>query len=79
MTMSSAQSSAFQTAGGFSAADSNVLWVGLAVVITTLWGVWVFQSIYRGWSTRNLDQAAATAGVIRWTLMFMIMSFMLLH
>lgn len=79
MTISSAQSSAFQTAGGFTVGESSVLWIGLAVGLMTLWGIWVFQSIYRGWATRNLDRAAATGGVIRWTVLFMIMTFMLLH
>ncbi|MFJ5299201.1 TIGR03758 family integrating conjugative element protein [Pseudomonas sp. NPDC088368] len=79
MSMTSAQASAFSTAGGFTATESSTLWVGLAVALIVLWGVWTFQSIYRGWATRNLDRAAATGGVIRWTLLFMIMTFMLLH
>ncbi|MDO7927743.1 TIGR03758 family integrating conjugative element protein [Pseudomonas serbiensis] len=77
--MTSDQSSAFQTAGGFSVAESSTLWIGVAVVLLTLWGVWTFQSIYRGWATQKLDRAAATGGVIRWTVLFMIMTFMLLH
>lgn len=79
MTMSSVQTSAFQTAGGFTAAQSNILCVGLAVGLLTLWGVWVYQSIYRGWATRNLDRAAAAGSAVRWTVLFMIMTFMLLH
>jgi integrating conjugative element protein (TIGR03758 family) len=79
MTLSSAQSSAFETAGGFTAADSNIFWVGVAVVFLMLWGAWVFLSIYRGWASRNLDRAAAAGGAVRWTVLFMIMTFMLLH
>lgn len=78
MTMSATQTSAFQAAAGFSPANSSVLWTGLAMGILLLWGIWVFQSIYRGWATRNLDRAAATASAIRWALLFMIMTFMLL-
>lgn len=79
MTMSSTQTSAFQTAAGFSPANSSTLWTGVAMSILILWGVWVFLSIYRGWSTRNLDRAAASASAVRWTLLFMIMTFILLH
>ncbi|MBI6674822.1 TIGR03758 family integrating conjugative element protein, partial [Pseudomonas syringae] len=55
MTMSSTQISAFQAAAGFSPANSNTLWTGIAMGILLLWGVWVLLSIYRGWATRNLD------------------------
>lgn len=79
MTLSSAQSSAFETAGGFTASDSNIFWLGLTVGLAMFWGIWVFQSIYRGWATRNLDRTIAASGVVRWTVLFMIMTFMLLH
>lgn len=79
MTMSSAQTSAFLASAGFTPADSSTLWVGAAMGLLILWGVWVFLSIYRGWSTRNLDRATAAAGAVRWTVLFMIMTFMLLH
>ncbi|MCD5972341.1 MULTISPECIES: TIGR03758 family integrating conjugative element protein [Pseudomonas] len=78
MTMSSTQINAFQAAAGFTPASSNTLWTGLAMGILILWGVWVFLSIYRGWATRNLDRAAAAASAVRWALLFMIMTYMLL-
>ncbi|EPM60815.1 hypothetical protein A264_09353 [Pseudomonas syringae pv. actinidiae ICMP 19071] len=78
MTMSSTQTSAFQAAAGFSPANSNTLWTGIAVGILLLWGVWVFSSIYRGWATRNLAAPAAAVAAARWALLFMIMTFMLL-
>ncbi|MDU8647811.1 MULTISPECIES: TIGR03758 family integrating conjugative element protein [Pseudomonas syringae group] len=78
MTMSSTQNSAFQAAAGFSPANSNTLWTGIAAGILLLWGVWVLLSIYRGWATRNLDRSAAAASAARWAVLFMVMTFMLL-
>ncbi|MBI6745677.1 TIGR03758 family integrating conjugative element protein [Pseudomonas sp. SZ57] len=78
MTMSSTQVSAFQAAAGFSPANSNTLWTGIAMGVLTLWGVWVFLSIYRGWATQNLDRMVAGASAVRWAVLFMIMTFMLL-
>lgn len=51
MSMSAAQSSAFQAAGGFPPTASYALFVGFAVAITFLWGAWAIYSTYRGWAT----------------------------
>ncbi|ATV19943.1 integrating conjugative element protein [Pseudomonas avellanae] len=78
MTMSATQIGAFQAAAGFTPASSNTLWTGIAMGILLLWGVWVLLSIYRGWATRNLERSAAVASAVRWAVLFMIMTFMLL-
>ncbi|ATV19234.1 MULTISPECIES: TIGR03758 family integrating conjugative element protein [Pseudomonas syringae group] len=78
MTMSATQIGAFQAAAGFTPASSNTLWTGIAMGILLLWGVWVLLSIYRGWATRNLERSAAAASAVRWAVLFMIMTFMLL-
>lgn len=74
MSMSGAQASAFQAAGGFSASVSYVLFVGFTVAITFLWGAWALWSCYRGWSSGNLDRSIAAPSAIRILLLCMILT-----
>lgn len=74
MSMSGAQSSAFQTAGGFPASTSYTLFVGVAVAATFLWGAWAIYSCYRGWATNNLDRSIAAPSVIRILVLCMLIT-----
>lgn len=74
MSMSGAQSSAFQAAAGFTPASSYTLFVGFAVGLTFLWGAWSLYSCYRGWATGNLDRSIALPSAIRTVLLCMILT-----
>lgn len=78
MSMSGAQASAFQTAGGFPANAGYMLFVGFAVAITFLWAAWAIWSCYRGWATNNLDQAIAAPSIVRILLLSVILTFFVL-
>lgn len=78
MSMSGAQASAFQTAGGFPASSGYFLFVGFAVSIAFLWGAWAIWSCYRGWATRNLDRSIAAPSVVRVLLLCVILTFFVL-
>lgn len=78
MSMSGIQASAFQTAGGFPASASNLLFVGFALAITFLWGAWAIWSCYRGWATGNLDRSIAAQSAVRILLLCMILTFLVL-
>lgn len=79
MSMTATQSSAFEAAAGVPPSATSTLFLGIAIGILALWGVWTYQSVYRGWASRNLDGKVAAGAAVRWTLMFMIMTYMLLH
>jgi integrating conjugative element protein (TIGR03758 family) len=78
MSMSAAQSSAFQAAGGFPPTASYALFVGFAVAITFLWGAWAIYSTYRGWATGNLDRSIAAPAAIRVLVLCMIVTLFVL-
>lgn len=48
MSMTDAQTSAFQNASGFSAQNSSTLWLSLVLVLALLWCAWVMWTAYRG-------------------------------
>lgn len=78
MSMSPEQSAAFQAAGGFTPTESGTFVVGVAYVLLTLWMLWAFISIYRGWATSNLDRNIAAASVVKLAVLFLTLSFFML-
>jgi len=78
MSMSGAQSSAFQAAAGFSASASYALFAGFAIAVTLLWAAWAVYSCYRGWATGKLDRVIAMPSVVRAALLCLILALFVL-
>lgn len=74
MSMSAAQTSAFQTSAGFSATSSYTLFVGFALAITLSWAAWAIYSCYRGWATGKLDRSIALPSAVRTVLLCLILA-----
>lgn len=79
MPMSGAQVTAFQAASGFTPSAASLLWLSLTFALVLLWGAWTLLSLYRGWAKRSLDGQAAAAYAVRWIVLCMTLSFLLLH
>lgn len=79
MGMSSAQITAFKAASGMEPTSVNTFWLSVAFTFVLLWGAWTLLSLYRGWARRSLDAQAATANAVRWLVLCMVLSFLLLH
>ncbi|BDB20839.1 hypothetical protein cym2001_42040 [Pseudomonas sp. CYM-20-01] len=54
MSMTDAQTAAFQHASGFSAQSSSTLWLSLVLVLALLWCAWMMWTAYRGWATGSV-------------------------
>jgi len=54
MSMTGAQTVAFQYASGFSAQSSSTLWLSLVLVLALLWCAWVMWTAYRGWASGSV-------------------------
>lgn len=78
MSMSGAQTSAFQAAAGFPPSTGEGLFVEAAMTFLLLWSAWAMYSTWRGWATNNLDSATAGASAIRILVLLGITSFFLL-
>ncbi|PUA42074.1 TIGR03758 family integrating conjugative element protein [Pseudomonas protegens] len=78
MSMTGAQSSAFQAAGGFPPSASHLLFVSVALAAGYLWGAWAIYSAYRGWATGNLDRTIAGGAVARTLMLCMILTYFVL-
>lgn len=78
MSMTDAQSSAFQNASGFSAQSSSTLWISLVLVLTLLWCTWVMWTAYRGWATGSVRFGAFGGSATRVLLTLLVLMFFIL-
>lgn len=78
MSMTGAQSSAFQAAAGFPPVAGTALFVGFALAVTFLWAAWAINSCYRGWAKGNLDRDIALPSAVRVILLCLILTLFVL-
>ncbi|WP_431033386.1 TIGR03758 family integrating conjugative element protein [Pseudomonas yamanorum] len=75
MSMTDAQTSAFQAASGFSPQSSSTLWLSLTLILTLLWSAWVTWTAYRGWATGSVRFGAFGGSAARVVLTLLILMF----
>ncbi|MBK0155558.1 TIGR03758 family integrating conjugative element protein [Pseudomonas sp. S75] len=78
MSMSGAQVAAFNAASGITPQASTVLFVGTVIALSTLWGAWALYSIYRGWTTQNIDRNIAAGSTVKVIVLLLILSTLVL-
>lgn len=78
MSMSPAQTSAFEIASGYRATDSATLWLALVATLALLWCAWVLWSGYRGWATGSLSFGAFGGSAVRVLLAWLVLLFFIL-
>lgn len=79
MSMTAAQTAAFQAASGLTPAASNTFWLSVAMAVITLWFAWLSISLYKGWANQNLKAAAAKGALVRGLLLYCALSWLILH
>ncbi|MNP37377.1 hypothetical protein D3C76_1308210 [compost metagenome] len=75
MSMTDAQSSAFQNASGFAPQSSSTLWLSLVLVLTLLWCAWVMWTAYRGWASGSVRFVAFGGSAARVLLTLLVLMF----
>lgn len=79
MSMTAAQTAAFQAASGVSPSVSNTLWLSATMALITLWLAWLLLSLYKGWASGNLKPDAAGGSALRGLLLYAVMTWLILH
>lgn len=79
MTMSPQQLTAFQAMGGFTPQQSATLVIGLVLSSALLFAAWALGSGYRGWATGQISQAKFVGLTLKVTLIYILLTFLLLH
>lgn len=75
MSMSDAQTAAFQNASGFTPQSSSTLWLSLVLVLALLWCAWSMWTTYRGWAVGSVRFGAFGGSAVRVLLALLILMF----
>ena len=75
MSMTDAQTAAFQNASGFSAQSSSTLWLSLVLLLALLWCAWVMWTAYRGWAASNVGFGVFGGSAARILLALLVLMF----
>lgn len=79
MSMSPQQLSAFHVMGGFTPQQSATLFIGLVLASALVFAAWALGSGYRGWATGQVSQAQFVGLTLKVTLIYILLTFLLLH
>lgn len=75
MSMTEAQTAAFQNASGFTPQGSSTLWLSLVLVLALLWCSWAMWTAYRGWAVGSVRFGAFGGSAVRVLLALLILMF----
>lgn len=75
MSMTDAQTAAFQNASGFSAQSSSTLWLSLVLILALLWCAGVMWTAYRGWAVGSVRFGAFGGSAARALLALLVLMF----
>lgn len=76
--MNSAQIAAFQANGGISPSITASVLISVAFATLLLWGAWAIRTAYSGWAEQRLNQRQFLGVVVRFTAMYLALTFILL-
>lgn len=79
MSMSPQQLSAFLASGGFTPQQSSTFFIGLVLASALVFAAWALVSGYRGWATGQISQAKFVGLTLKVTLIYILLTFLLLH
>ncbi len=76
--MTAAQIAAFQANSGFTPAAMSVVLLSAVFAVLLVWGVWAMRTAYTGWVERQLSQRQFLGVVVRFVIMYLVLTFFLL-
>ncbi|HCE6397583.1 TIGR03758 family integrating conjugative element protein [Pseudomonas sp. P1B16] len=76
--MNAAQIAAFQANSGITPSDMATVLLGAVFAVLLLWGVWATRSAYVGWAEEQLSQRQFLVVVVRFVVLYLVLTFFLL-
>ncbi|MFI8746565.1 TIGR03758 family integrating conjugative element protein [Pseudomonas sp. NPDC077186] len=76
--MSAAQIAAFQANSGLTPAEMATVLLGAVFAALLLWGVWAIRSAYVGWAEEQLSHRQFLVVVVRFVVLYLVLTFFLL-
>ncbi len=78
MSLSADQFAAIKINGGFEPGAMATLLLGTLFAVLLVWGVWSIRSAYYGWASRQLSHKEFVVVIVRFSLMYLALTFLLL-
>ena len=76
--MNAAQTSAFQANSGITPPDMATVLLGAVFATLLVWGAWAMRSAYVGWAEEQLSQRQFLVVVVRFAVLYLVLTFFLL-
>ena len=76
--MNAAQIAAFLANSGITPSDMATVLLGAVFAVLLLWGVWATRSAYVGWAEEQLSQRQFLVVVVRFVVLYLVLTFFLL-
>lgn len=76
--MNAAQIAAFQANSGLTPSDMSTVLLGAVFAALLVWGVWAMRSAYVGWAEEQLSQRQFLVVVVRFVVLYLVLTFFLL-
>ena len=78
MSLSNDQINAFKTNSGYMPEQLGTLVLSFLFAIALVWGVWAIKSAYSGWVTGQLSQKEFALVIVRFAIIYCVLTFFLL-
>lgn len=76
--LSPEQVAVFNTNSGFMPENLGTLILSILFATLIVWGVWAIKTAYAGWSSQQLTHKEFFMVIVRFTVIYIVMSFILL-
>ncbi|MGR0021757.1 TIGR03758 family integrating conjugative element protein [Ectopseudomonas mendocina] len=76
--MNAAQLAAFQANSGLTPIEMATVLLGAVFAVLLLWGVWAIRSAYVGWAEEQLSHRQFLVVVVRFVVLYLVLTFFLL-
>ncbi|HHK4245197.1 TPA: TIGR03758 family integrating conjugative element protein [Pseudomonas aeruginosa] len=76
--MNAAQLAAFQANSGLTPVEMATVLFGAVFAVLLLWGVWAIRSAYVGWAEEQLSHRQFLVVVVRFVVLYLVLTFFLL-
>lgn len=78
MNLSNDQVNAFQTNSGFTPEQLSTFILSVLFALLIVWGVWAIKTAYSGWSAQQLSHKEFVMVIVRFVLVYIVLTFVLL-
>jgi integrating conjugative element protein (TIGR03758 family) len=76
--MNAAQTAAFQANSGITPSDMATVLLVAVFAVLLVWGAWAMRSAYVGWAEEQLSQRQFLVVVVRFAVLYLVLTFFLL-